>query len=42
MHIEKINKYLDEGGVAIIPGFKVFQKMETLPQLEEEVLTQQQ
>ena len=22
MHIEKINKYLDEGGVAIIPGFQ--------------------
>ena len=42
MHVEKINKYLDEGGVAIIPGFKVFQKMEILPQLEEEAQMQQQ
>ena len=26
MHIEKINKYLDNGGVAIIPGFQGISK----------------
>ena len=26
MHVEKINKYLDEGGVAIIPGFQGISK----------------
>ena len=41
MHIEKINKYLEEDGVAIIPGFQGISKMEISPQLEEEVLTQQ-
>ena len=42
MHIEKINKYLDKEELQSYQVFKVFQKMETLPQLEEEVLTQQQ
>ena len=31
MHVEKINKYLDDNGVAIIPGFQGIQKMEILP-----------
>ena len=26
IHVEKINKYLDAGGVAIIPGIQAFQK----------------
>ena len=42
MHVEKINKYLDGDKVVVIPGFKVFQKMEMSLQLEEVGLTQQQ
>ena len=32
MHVEKIEKYLDDGGVAIIPGFQGISKKETLQQ----------
>ena len=42
MHVEKINKFISNKGVAIIPGFKVFQKMEKLQLLAEEALMLQQ
>jgi hypothetical protein len=42
MHIEKINEYLNKEELQSFLAFKVYQKMEILPQLEEEAQMQQQ
>ena len=38
MHVEKINKFISNKGVAIIPGFQGISKMQKLQQLVEVVL----
>ena len=41
MHVDKINDFLENNGIAIIPGFQGISKKVTLLLLEEEALTLQ-